>query len=72
MNEKLQQQIDEALQKKAFGFEYEETEIIASKNGQPGKIKKTKRVVPPDTNALYMLIKREKEKEARARAEAER
>lgn len=58
----LMQEIEEALKKRAFGYTYEETEIIATKNGTPTKVKKTTKVVPPDVQALYLLTRMEEKR----------
>ena len=42
----------EALLKRALGYEYEEKEVIASKNGKPERMQVIKRHVPPDVKAL--------------------
>lgn len=49
--------IREALLKRAYGYEYEEKEIIASRNGKPEKMKITKKHVPPDLQAVKEIIK---------------
>lgn len=45
----------EALLKRAYGYEYEEKEIIASRDGKEKKIKVTKKHVPPDMKALALV-----------------
>jgi hypothetical protein len=52
-NEELQA----ALLKRALGYDYEEVEMIASKDGKTTKIKKTKKHVPPDINAMKMYLR---------------
>lgn len=49
--------VEQALLKRALGYEYEETEIIASKDGKNSKVKKTKKVIPPDTTAIIFWLK---------------
>lgn len=49
--------VEEALLKRALGFEYEETEIIATKEGKTSKVKKTKKVIPPDVTAIIFWLK---------------
>lgn len=44
--------IKEALIKRAKGYEYEEIEVTATKDGKPLKVKRTTRHVPPDVNAI--------------------
>lgn len=57
LNKDVEVKVEEALLKRALGYEYEETEIIATRNGKNTKVKKIKKVVPPDVNALYLLLK---------------
>jgi transposase-like protein len=49
--------VEDALLKRALGYEYEETEIIATKDGKTSKVKKTKKVIPPDTTAIIFWLK---------------
>lgn len=44
-----------ALLKRAYGYEYEEKEIIASRDGKEKKIKVMKKHVPPDMKALALV-----------------
>jgi hypothetical protein len=53
----LKSNLNDALLKRALGYEYEETEIIASKDGKSARVKKIKRVVPPDTKAIELWFK---------------
>lgn len=53
----IKNNLNEALLKRALGYEYEETEIIATKDGKTTKIKKVKKVVPPDTKAIELWFK---------------
>ena len=55
--EEVNLKVEEALLKAALGYEYEETEVIASKDGRNSRVKKTKRVVPPDTTAIIYWLK---------------
>ena len=56
-------QVENSLLKRALGFEYEETEITGGKDGKPVKVKKTKKVVAPDTTAcIFWLKNRQKER----------
>lgn len=50
------EKIIETLEKLAYGYEYEDREIIGGRNGKPDKIKITKKHIPPDKNALEKLI----------------
>ncbi|EKQ57220.1 MULTISPECIES: hypothetical protein [unclassified Clostridium] len=49
--------VEQALLKRALGYEYEETEIVASKDGKTSKAKKIKKEVPPDTNAIIFWLR---------------
>ncbi|KGK88030.1 transposase [Clostridium sp. HMP27] len=49
--------VEDALLKRALGYEYEETEIVATKDGKTSKVKKTKRTVPPDVTAIIFWLK---------------
>ena len=49
--------VEEALLKRALGYEYEETEIIATKEGKSSKVKKTKKTIPPDVTAIIFWLK---------------
>lgn len=55
--EEINLKVEEALLKAALGYEYEETEVIASKDGRNSRVKKIKRVVPPDTTAIIFWLK---------------
>lgn len=55
--EEVNLKVEEALLKAALGYEYEETEVIASKDGRNSRVKKIKRVVPPDTTAIIFWLK---------------
>ncbi|MDG5852481.1 hypothetical protein [Clostridium beijerinckii] len=56
-NEYYEDKVEQALIKRALGYEYEETEIVASKDGKTSRVKKIKKEVPPDTNAIIFLLK---------------
>lgn len=49
--------VEDALYKRISGYEYEETEVIATKDGKPLKIRKTKKHIPPDVNAIALFLK---------------
>ncbi|HIG0360408.1 TPA: hypothetical protein ACX96Z_001997 [Clostridium sporogenes] len=53
----IKKSLNDALLKRALGYDYEETEIIATKDGKTTKIKKIKKVVPPDTKAIELWFK---------------
>lgn len=61
--------VEQALLKRALGYEYEETEIIASKDGKNSKVKKTKKVIPPDTTAIIFWLKNRQPSKWRNRIE---
>lgn len=51
------QTLRKALIKRAEGYEYDEKEVILDKNGKnTGKIKITKKHVPPDLAAIKQII----------------
>jgi hypothetical protein len=57
------EEIRKALLKRAVGYEYEETEITASKDGKVTKITKNKRYSPSDLRAamfLYSIVEKGK------------
>lgn len=55
LNEK--ERAKEALLKKAYGYEYEEKEIVIDRNGkESGKIKVIKKHMPADVSAIRTLI----------------
>lgn len=64
-NEYYDDKVEQALIKRALGYEYEETEIVASKDGKTSRVKKIKREVPPDTNAIIFWLKNRKPKKWR-------
>ena len=51
------QQVEEGLLKRAMGYDVEETEIVASKDGKPIKVKRTKRHVPASIEACKLLMR---------------
>ena len=42
--------------KRAIGYEYEEKEITADKTGKPGRVRITKKHMPPDINAIKYIM----------------
>lgn len=54
----VKKEMRELLLKKARGFEIEEKEIILDKNKKDtGRVKITKKYIPPDTNAIKTIIR---------------
>ena len=51
-----EERIKDALIKRAIGYEYEEKEIIADKTGKPGRVRITKKHMPPDINAIKYIM----------------
>ena len=51
------QQVEEGLLKRAMGYDVEETEVVASKDGKPIKVKRTKRHVPASIEACKLLMR---------------
>jgi transcriptional regulator with XRE-family HTH domain len=68
----LIEQLEESLYKRAMGYEYEETEIIVSKDGnKPTKVKKVKKYLAPDTTALIFALTNLKKEKWRRNANKE-
>lgn len=53
---KDENEIKEALLKRALGYEYEEKTIEAGPNGKPKSVKVTKKHVPPDTKLAADIL----------------
>lgn len=53
--EELVEELEDSLYKRAMGFEYEETEITATRDGK--RVKKVKKFIPPDVGALCFALK---------------
>lgn len=52
----VQNEIKKALLKRATGYDVEEKEIILDKNKkETGKVKVTKKHIPPDVKAIKMI-----------------
>jgi len=51
----IEKELREALLKRAKGYDYEEREIIAGKDGEPEKVKVTRRHIPPDLKAIQRI-----------------
>jgi hypothetical protein len=49
--------VEDALIKSALGYEYEETEVIASSDGKNPRVKKTKKQAHPNVTALIFWLK---------------
>lgn len=49
--------VEDALFKRATGYEFEETKVIVDDKGKPVKIEKTKKHVPPETTACIFWLK---------------
>lgn len=61
-------EVENALLKRALGYEYEETETIVEEgSGQKRKVRRVKKHVPPDTTAGIFWLKNRKPKEWRDR-----
>jgi len=57
MSMEIDTKIKEALEKRAYGFEVEEKEFIKNKNNEnTGRIKVTKKYIPPDVTALRTIL----------------
>lgn len=56
MSEYEKKQLKSALLKLANGYEYEEKQVMVDKNGvSSGKIKVTKKYIPPDLAAIRVV-----------------
>ena len=51
-NSDIDQELQDALLKRALGYEYEEREAISGKDGAPPRVKATRKHVPPDIAAI--------------------
>jgi len=57
VNNKIdEQKVKDALLKRAIGYDYEEKEMVADKNGVSGKVKIIKKHVPPDLEAIRAVL----------------
>jgi transposase-like protein len=55
--------VEDSLLRRAMGYEYEETKIIATKDGKATRVEKTKKFIPPDVTAqIFWLKNRQPEK----------
>ena len=55
--------VEDALLKRALGYEYEEVKMIATQDGKTRRVEKTKKMVVPDTTAqIFWLKNRQPEK----------
>lgn len=59
-NSIIDNQVEQALLKRALGFETEETEIIATMAGKTTRVRKITRTQPPDTTACIYWLKNRK------------
>lgn len=60
MEKDCKERTREALEKLAYGFEYEEREIIIDRSGkQTGKVRVRKRYQPPNMEALFAIVQQE-------------
>lgn len=55
--DKLTPEIKAALLQLATGYEVEEKEITAGRNGKPEKVRVTKKHVPPDMGAIKEIAR---------------
>lgn len=56
MNNDVKEEIKQALLKRAMGYDIEEKEIILDKNKKDtGRVKVTKKHIPPDVNAIKII-----------------
>ena len=50
-------EVEDSLYKRALGYEVEEAEVIASKDGKPTKVKRVKKHIPGDVTACIFWLK---------------
>ncbi len=55
----MDESIKQALIKRALGYNVEEKEIIADKNGKPLKVVVKHKHIPPDMAALNLIVSEE-------------
>lgn len=53
--------LEESLIRRAMGYDVEETEVVATKDGRPIKVRKTKRHIPGSIEACKLLIRYRKQ-----------
>ena len=68
--EVVDRQVENALLKRALGYEYEEVKMIATENGGK-RVEKTRKQVLPDVTAQIFWLKNRKPKEWRDKQEVE-
>ena len=51
----IDEKLRDALLKRATGYEYEEREVIAGRDGNPERVKVIKRHMPPDVKAIRLI-----------------
>ena len=68
--EVVDRQVENALLKRALGYEYEEVKMIATENGGK-RVEKTRKQVLPDVTAQIFWLKNRKPEEWRDRKETE-
>ena len=68
--EVVDRQVENALLKRALGYEYEEVKMIATESGGK-RVEKTRKQVLPDVTAQIFWLKNRKPKEWRDRQEVE-
>jgi transposase-like protein len=59
----IDSKVEDALLRRVLGYEYEETKIIATKDGKAVRVEKIRKFVPPDVTAqIFWLKNRQPEK----------
>ncbi len=48
--------VEDSLLRRAKGYDVEETEVVASKDGRPVRVKKVKKHIPPDVKACRIWL----------------
>lgn len=49
-------EVEESLFKRALGYDIEETEVVATKDGKPIRVKKVKKHIPGDVRACRLWL----------------
>ena len=63
-------EVEESLFKRALGYDIEETEVVATKDGKPMRVKKTKKHIPGDVRACRLWLINRQSKRWRDRSDS--
>ncbi len=64
-------EVEESLFKRALGYDIEETEVVATKDGKPLRVKKVKKHIPGDVRACRLWLINRQSKRWRDRRDDE-